>query len=236
MVEKLEGTGRVYTLSHDDDASGVRENPWAAHLRRPASATAPGGLYEALVAQTAPRVLGRFERLDRDDRAAVLAAAADRLSRSRRRPPWPRRASSTPSPARPPRPTSAAGAPRSAPTPARSPTMPAPGGGPRRSAGASGASSRRCARSTTLPPATRWGRSCCGPPSPSRCGGTRPTRTSPGPGARSATAPSSPPGADCSGRATASSAILPRSSSGRWRPPTWPPAAAARRPPGRRGA
>lgn len=80
MVEKLEGTGRVYTPSHDDDASGVRENPWAAHLRRPGSAMGPGGIYEALVAQAAPRVLGRFERLDRDDRAAVLAAAAARLS------------------------------------------------------------------------------------------------------------------------------------------------------------
>jgi hypothetical protein len=79
MVEKLEGTGRVYTPSQDEDSSGVRENPWTAHLRSLDGIPERRPVYEAMVARVGSRVLSRFERLERADHAAVFAAATTRL-------------------------------------------------------------------------------------------------------------------------------------------------------------
>jgi hypothetical protein len=81
MVEKPEEAGTSYRPPHDDDTSGVRENPWAAHLRAmEGRGDDPHAHLAALVAQVGAPVLGRFPRLDRDERAAVVAAAIDRVA------------------------------------------------------------------------------------------------------------------------------------------------------------
>lgn len=86
MVEELEGT-RAYAPRREDDESGIRANPLAAHRRALDVRAEPQAPPEVLIAQIGPRVLSRFERLDRDDHAAVLAAAAARLARGDEGPP-----------------------------------------------------------------------------------------------------------------------------------------------------
>jgi hypothetical protein len=84
MNENFEGT-RVHAYAIDDDQSGIRETPWMAQLslfeRRVMSRRAPRAavLADGMIANVGGRVLGRFERLTRDDIGGVLDAAADRL-------------------------------------------------------------------------------------------------------------------------------------------------------------
>ncbi len=87
MAEKLEGTGRAYAHRIDDDSSGVRSNPWTAHLRairlhlegemEPRARALAGGL----LAEAGARVLARFDRLGEADHGAVLDAAIELLER-----------------------------------------------------------------------------------------------------------------------------------------------------------
>src|ERR1700722_6977217 len=83
MTDKLDGTGMVYALPSDEEASGVRQSPWVAQLRM-ASARVSSDLRARLDgrwAQVGTAVLARFDRLTRDDQAAVFEAAVGRLSR-----------------------------------------------------------------------------------------------------------------------------------------------------------
>jgi hypothetical protein len=84
MVEKLEGTGPAYDLPNDDrEVSGVRENPWALHLR--ALEVCPDReareRFAGIVAQIGEPVLARFPLLTSKDHDAVISAAVDRLAR-----------------------------------------------------------------------------------------------------------------------------------------------------------
>ena len=190
MVEHLGRTGGARDRRDDEAISGVRENPLPVHLRALERRHEAGEAHEPLeslvdapLLRLGARVLARFDRLSRDDHDAVFEAARSRLE-------------GVPRPLgdarighavlRRPSPSSCgAGSSRSTPRPpsrAGARRRRAAGGGARRARAQ--ASSSRCARSTTPPPRTRWARSCSAPPSPSRCAGTRRTRTSPAPGGR----------------------------------------------------
>jgi hypothetical protein len=82
MVDKLEGTRRVYDLPNDEnESSGIRENPWMAHLR--ALEARPDrdarGRFGGIVARLGEPVLARFPLLTQKDHDAVICAAAGRL-------------------------------------------------------------------------------------------------------------------------------------------------------------
>ncbi len=87
MAENLEAAGRVVDPRGEDDSSGIRANPWTAHLRTlrrhlegamdPRARALAGGM----LAVSGARVLARFDRLNESDHGAILDAAIDRLER-----------------------------------------------------------------------------------------------------------------------------------------------------------
>jgi hypothetical protein len=83
MTEKLDRTGRLYDRRHDDDVSGVRENPWLARLRSLHARVGgdPRVRVDGRWAQVGAEVLARFDRLTSDDQAAAFEAAVEGLSR-----------------------------------------------------------------------------------------------------------------------------------------------------------